>query len=94
MGDLGDFGVVGILQLLANRRANGRLQLNAGGEELDLFLAEGQITLLTSSFLPPRLGRVLHQRGLLTTNQIHEALRIQAAEGHDRSLGEVVVGQG
>jgi hypothetical protein len=94
IGDLGDFGVVGILQLLAARRAGGRLRLNADGEELDLFLAEGQITLLTSSFLPPRLGRVLHQRGLLTTNQIHEALRIQAAEGHNRSLGEVVVAQG
>ncbi|MEA2524741.1 MAG: hypothetical protein QOF73_1968 [Thermomicrobiales bacterium] len=94
MGDLGDFGVVGILHVLAARRANGRLRLSAEGEELSIFLADGQLTLLTSSFLPPRLGRVLHQRGLISTYQLHEALRIQAAEGHDRSLGEVIVAQG
>ncbi|HEY7033225.1 MAG TPA: DUF4388 domain-containing protein [Thermomicrobiales bacterium] len=94
MGDLGDFGVIGILHLLATRRATGRLRLGAEGEELNLFLTDGQLTLLTSSFLPPRLGRVLHQRGLLSTSHLHEALRLQATEGHARSLGEVAVAAG
>jgi Domain of unknown function (DUF4388) len=93
MGDLGDFGVVGILHMLAARRGSGRLRLNADGEELNLFLTQGQLTLLTSSFLPPRLGRILHQRGLISTHQLHEALRIQTAGGHELSLGEIVVGQ-
>jgi hypothetical protein len=94
MGDLGDFDVVSILHLLANRKASGRLQLTADGEEISLYLTNGQLTLLTSSFLPPRLGRVLHQRGIISTHQLHEALRIQAAEDHTRSLGDVVVAQG
>jgi len=93
MGDLGDFGVVGVLHLLAARRANGRLRLNADGEELNMFLSHGQLTLLTSSFLPPRLGRVLHQRGVISTHQLHEALRIQSAGGHELSLGEIIVNQ-
>lgn len=93
MGDLGDFGVMGILHLLAARRASGRLRLNADGEELNAYLNQGQLTLLTSSFLPPRLGRVLHQRGLISTHQLHEALRLQSAGGHELSLGEIIVNQ-
>jgi len=91
MGELGDFDIPGILQLLGMRRAAGRLQIIADGDDVSLFVREGKLELVTSSRLPLRLGRVLMQRGLLTPRQLHEALRQQEAEGHTRSLGAILV---
>lgn len=91
MGELGDFDIPGILQLLEMRRAVGRLKIMADGDDVSLFVREGKLELVTSSRLPLRLGRVLMQRGLLTPRQLHEALRQQEAEGHSRSLGAILV---
>ena len=82
MGELGHFDVAGILQLLGLRRATGRLQIVADGDDVSLYLADGRLILVTSSRLPLRLGRVL-----LQLRQLHEALREQESGGHARSLG-------
>ena len=75
-GELGHFDVAGILQVLAANHATGRLRFSANGDEVTLYLKDGLLTLATSARLPLRLGRVLQQRGLLTTRQLHEALRL------------------
>jgi hypothetical protein len=93
-GELGHFDVAGILQILAANQATGRLRFVANGDEVTLYLKDGLLVLATSARLPLRLGRVLQQRGLLTTRQLHDALRLQEAEGGRRSLGEVIVAQG
>ena len=93
-GDLGDFDLVGILPLLGNNRATGRLRVTAGGDDVTLHLKLGQLDGVTSTRVPLRLGRVLAQRGLASELQIQEALRIQEAEGGARSLGEILVVRG
>jgi len=94
MGGLGHFDVAGILRLLGLRRATGRLQIVADGDDVSLYLADGRLILVTSSRLPLRLGRVLLQRNLLQPRQLHEALREQESGGHARSLGAIVVDRG
>lgn len=93
-GELGDFDVMGILNLLARRRASGRLRLTAGGDDVCLYLDAGKLALVTSTRLPLRLGRMIRQRALINDRQLHEALRVQEAEGGVRSLGEILVSKG
>ena len=94
MGELGDFDVAGLLQLLHMRRATGKLQIVADGDDVTLYLQGGRLSLVTSSRLPLRLGRVLLQQGLIRSRQLHEALRQQEAEGGVRSLGAILTARG
>lgn len=93
-GELEDFDLPGILQLLRARRATGRLRLAADGDDVTLFLGEGAVVLVTSVRMPLRLGRVLLRRGEISSRQLRAALHEQSLEGHRRSLGEVLVGRG
>lgn len=94
MGDLADLDVASLLQMLGGRRATGRLRITAAGDEVGLYLRQGRLVLATSVRLPLRLGRVLQRRGVLTTRQLHTALRLQAEEGRVRSLGDILVARG
>jgi hypothetical protein len=93
-GQLGDFDVSSILQILATRRATGRLRLTVGGDEIGIHLANGRLAAVASERLPFRIGRVLRQWGAVSDAQLREALRAQAAEGGARSLGELLVARG
>src|SRR5688572_1605899 len=93
-GELGDFDLGGILQILAGNRATGRLHVSAEGDDVALFLDQGRLISVASARLPLRLGRILRQQGLLTDLQVREALQVQKDEGRQRSLGEIVVDRG
>jgi hypothetical protein len=93
-GELGDFDLVGILQLLGGNRASGRLRVTAGGDDVALYLDVGRVVAVTSSRLPLRLGRMLSQRGLVTERQLSDALRQQARDDTRRPLGEILVDRG
>jgi hypothetical protein len=93
-GELGDFDLGGILQILAGNRATGRLHVSADSDDVALFLEQGRLVSVASARLPLRLGRILRQQGLVTDAQVREALQIQKAEGRHRSLGEILVDRG
>jgi hypothetical protein len=93
-GELGHFDLAGILQLLARNRATGRLRIAMGGDDIALYLEDGQLVAVTSARSPLRLGRMLRQRGLLNDRQLREALRQQEAEGGVRPLGAVLIDRG
>lgn len=90
-GRLGDFDVASILQILATRRATGRLRLGVGGDEIGIHLANGRLAAVASERMPFRIGRVLRQWGAISDAQLREALQTQAREGGVRSLGEILV---
>jgi hypothetical protein len=93
-GELGDFDLGGILQILSGNRASGRLHVSAEPDDVALFLNEGRLVAVASARLPLRLGRILRQQGLVTDAQVREALQIQKSEGRHRSLGEILVARG
>jgi hypothetical protein len=94
MGELGDFDVGGILQLLSLRRSTGKLRITAHGDEVDLFVAGGRITLVSSTRWPIRLGHVLQQRGLLTSEQLRTALLEQEMADPPQALGQILIDHG
>jgi hypothetical protein len=93
-GQLGDFDVSSILQILATRRATGCLRLMVGGDEIGIHLASGRLAAVASERMPFRIGRVLRQWGAITDAQLRDALQTQATEGGVRSLGELLVARG
>lgn len=90
-GELGDFDVASLLQILAMRRATGRLRLAVGGDEIAIYLNAGRLSAVASERLPFRLGRVLRQQGVISGAQLHEALRIQAQTKNPPPLGELLI---
>ena len=93
-GELGDFDLAGIVQLLGGNRASGRLHVTTGGNHVALYLDAGRLVAVASTGLPLRLGRILRQHGLVTDRQVREALEVQKAEGRQRTIGEILVAQG
>ncbi|MDQ3515068.1 MAG: DUF4388 domain-containing protein [Chloroflexota bacterium] len=94
MGELGHIDAAGLLQLLGSRRATGYLWITADGEEVGVYLSRGALSRVTSTRLSLRLGRILLQRGILQTRQLHEVLRDQQAGFETRSLGELLLVRG
>ena len=94
MGDLADLDVGSLLQMFGSRRASGRLRIAAAGDEVGMYLQEGRLVVASSARLPLRLGRVFQRRGMLSTSQLHVALRQQETEGRTRSLGHVLIDRG
>jgi hypothetical protein len=93
-GELGDFDLAGIVQLLGGNRASGRLHVTTAGNHVALYLDAGRIVAVASTGLPLRLGRILRQHGLVTDGQIREALVLQKAEGRQRTIGQILVAHG
>ena len=91
MGELSDVGVADLLYLLGLRRHTGKLTITANGEEVQLYLDDGAPVLVTSSNLALRLGRTLLRLGLLTADQLQEALQEQEVVGHGRPLGSILI---
>jgi hypothetical protein len=93
-GDLRDFGMADILQMLAWRRHTGRLTIMTKEIEVVLYVDEGRLALATSSDPGHRLGQLLVERGTIRARQLKAALRAQAATGNSRSLGDILIERG
>ena len=94
MGELTDIGVADLLYLLAVRRQTGRLTINANADEVNLYLDEGQLLLVTSSNLALRLGRTLLRLGMIDGHQLQEVLQEQETAGRARPLGHILISRG
>ena len=94
MGELSDIGVADLLYLLAVRRQTGKLTINANADEVNLYLEDGQLLLVTSSNLALRLGRTLLRLGMIDAPQLQEVLQEQETVGRARPLGHILLGRG
>jgi hypothetical protein len=92
-GDLRDFGVADLLQMLALRRHTGRLTLTTEAIEVVIYVDEGRLALATASDPGLRLGQLLVERRVLQPSRLRAALREQAQAPEFRSLGEILVGR-
>ena len=94
MGELSDIGVADLLYLLAIRRQTGKLTISANGDEVYLYLDDGQVILVTSSNQAVRLGRMLIRLGILDADRLRDALQEQEIAGRDRPLGSILIARG
>ena len=94
IGELNDFGVVDLIDLLTRRRRSGRLAVKVGGQEVYLFFERGSLCHVTSTDITLRLGRMLVRQGIIATPQLLEALHSQSEGGPRRPLGAILLERG
>ena len=94
MGELADIGIADLLYLLALRRQTGKLTVSAHGDEVYLYLDEGQLIYVTSSNQSLRLGRMLLRLGLIDAVRLREALQEQEIAGRNHPLGSILINRG
>lgn len=98
IGELNDFGVVDLIDLLTRRRRSGRLAVKVAGQEVSLFFDRGELRHVTSNDITLRLGRMLVRQGIIDTPQLLEALHLQAESGAEagskRPLGAILIDRG
>lgn len=83
-----------LLDLLAWRRATGKVQVVADGEIYGVYIDRGLILAATSSHRTLRLGHLLLQRGAVEPVFLHDVLRGRRAIPAGRALGGVLVEEG
>jgi len=94
IGELNDFGVVDLIDLLTRRKRSGRLAVKVGGQEVFLFFERGALCHVTSTGITLRLGRMLVRQSIIDTPQLLEALHLQAEDEPKRPLGTILIERG
>jgi len=93
-GNLQDFGLADILQLIFFQRKTGVLTLESQVDTVRLGFVEGNVVTATSKRRPDtaRLGRALVQRGLVSEADFQAAL--EESRGSSERVGKVLFKQG
>ena len=91
IGELSDIGVADLIEILTRRQRTGRLTVKTGGQEVHLYFEDGRLSLVSSTDITLRLGRMLIRQGLLDTPRLLEALHAQAESGDRKSLGAILI---
>lgn len=94
MGETVDIGVAELLSVLARRRHAGRLSISVEGNEVQLFLSDGKVILVSSTHHGLRLGRILVRLRLLEEERLEQAIREQDRAGRGRPLGQILLERG
>ena len=94
MGETVDIGVAELLSVLARRRHAGRLSISVEGNEVQLFLLDGKVILVSSTHHGLRLGRVLVRLRVLDEERLEQAVREQDRAGRGRPLGQILLERG
>lgn len=82
-GLLQEFGLADILQLIYFQKKTGILNIEGKHDKVELSFVKGNIAGLKSfkKVEANRLGRVLVKKGLITEDQLKEAIQVQTKEG-------------
>lgn len=93
-GSLKEFGLADILQLLYFQRKTGVLTVQGRADRVKLVFNEGNVVGAESKKrdTSSRLGRVLQKRGLLSPDDLHDAVEEQKKSG--ARLGAVLIRKG
>ena len=84
--------LAGILQLLSQERKTGILRLTCQDAEIQLFIQDGAVIYARSNQQEMRIGALLKSRGIITADQLDDALK--SARREKAALGSVLVKRG
>ena len=94
IGELNDFGLVDLIDLLTRRKRSGRLAVKVAGQEVFLYFERGTLCHVTSNDITLRLGRMLVRQSIIDTPQLLGALHLQAESDPKRPLGAILIERG
>jgi predicted transcriptional regulator len=84
-------GLMDMIMFLSNTKRSGAFVVLADDIKKTLFLTDGDVRMATSNVPEDRLGALMYRLGLVTKNQLREALKQQTGE---RRLGRVLIDMG
>jgi hypothetical protein len=93
-GTLKDFGIADILQLIGQQQKTGVLYIKSKEEEVEVSFLEGQVVRALSKTRQSRerLGAMLVASGLVTQQQLDDALAVQKRTL--KRLGDILIAEG
>lgn len=83
-----------LLDLLAWRRASGKVQIATDGDVYGIFIHAGRILAATSTHRTLRLGHLLLQRGAVEPVFLHDVLRGRRSLPAGQALGGMLIAEG
>ncbi len=96
-GDIKDFSLAEVIQLIGQGRKTGTLSVEGERETIWVYFKDGRAVFATPSNLREQLGTILLREGKVTPEQLELALRAQKkmrAEGNPVRLGTILVAVG
>ncbi|HQL23327.1 MAG TPA: DUF4388 domain-containing protein [candidate division Zixibacteria bacterium] len=93
-GNIERFTLPEILQLIASGRKSGTLGIQKADSIVMVYFREGNIIYGYGPRETYHLGQLLKERGLITAEQLEEAVRMQAVTDNSRRLGEILITRG
>ena len=91
-GDLKTISLCGILQLLCHEAKTGILRVFRPDLAFQIIFLEGEIVYAVKPFTKDRLGSLMQRDGILTAEQLSEAMRL--SRERQQALGKSLVEQG
>jgi len=89
-GGLREFSLPDLFQLIHFGKKNGTLVITNGDSKGYVCFRNGNIFFATHNWRRPPLGERLVQAGMVTDEQVHEALDLQRASGKEQRLGNIL----
>jgi len=96
-GDIKDFSLEEVMQIIGQGRKTGTLAVEGQRETIWVYYKEGKAVFATPSNLREQLGSILVREGVISEEQLELALRTQKrmqAEGNSIRLGMILVAMG
>lgn len=90
-GNIEKFTLPEILQLIAAGRKSGTLGIQRDESIIMIYFQAGDIVYAYGPRQTYHLGQLLKERGMLTAEQLEEAVAIQAREENLKRLGEILI---
>lgn len=93
-GDIRDFSLAEVIQIIGHGRKTGTLSVEGERETIWVYFKDGKAVFATPSNLREQLGTILLREGKITQGQLELALRAQKkmrAEGNPVRLGTILV---
>ena len=90
-GSIERFTLPEIFQLIASGRKSGTLGIQRDDSIVMIYFKEGQIIYGYGPRQTFHLGQLLKEKGIITTDQLEEAVTIQARSENTKRLGEILM---
>jgi hypothetical protein len=86
--------VADLLTVISTWKRGGRITISLDRDEINFYLTDGQLVVVTSSLESLHLGQSIRRLGLLTPRQLREALGHQEKLASGEPLGHLLVRRG
>jgi hypothetical protein len=92
--DIEDLTVADFMMVLAQNQKTGQLTIENGDDRLKLAFRDGQIVYAASTGVRETVGAMLVRRGLISEEQLEEALELQQKQEGSALLGQILTDMG